>query len=256
MKKKDKKALEINEVEAAEAVETVEETVEAAEETVETAVEEVAEPEVVEEAAEVITEEAAEIPAEAPVVAAAAGKTTLQKIFCLRNILIAVGVVVVALAAFITIYILNHGTSGPDKAAEKYVQAIIDRDGKAANKVMCQAAKNQIFGYTDGEKQAKDAKIEKNMPKYFKTVYADASNWTITGTKVIQKTDSQKTLDELQKNHDETFGNGTKDKIGEVAVVRVNVKNKKTGEKIKLDVYCVRLGIRWYVYNPAAQITQ
>ncbi len=247
MKKKDNKALEINEVEAA---------------AEETAVKEAAEPEIIEEAAEVITEEAAEISAEAPVAAAAAvaGKTTIQKIFCLRNILIAVGVVVVALAAFITIYILNHGASSPEKAAEKYVQAIIDRDGKAANKVLSLAAKNQLFNYNDGKKQATDSMVEKNAPKVFKLALPEADKYQIIKTKVAWTLKSGKDFEKFVKYHDEVnnndnaiygngYGNGTNDKIKQISLVEVVVKEKGSKTARQINVYCAKIGLRWYVLN-------
>ncbi len=284
VKKKDKEILEIENKEAPveEAVEqaaevteeaaveveaVAEEAVEVAEELPEIA-EEAEETEVAEEAAEVevdsATEAMADGAAEVAVPAAVAGKSLVKKIFCARNIIIAVAVLLVAVAVFATFYILNHGDSSPEKAAERYIQAMIDRDGKKANKVMAQCAKNKIFGYSDGEKQATDAKTEKGIVQFFKgyanytgeSAFATATKWKIQSTKVVSLAKSGKSVEDFQKLHDEGFGNGTNDKISQVAVVQVKAKDTATGENVTAQVYCVKLGLRWYVYDPAISLVK
>ncbi len=174
------------------------------------------------------------------------GATGFKKYLTKKNIFLAVCAVFVIALIVVAIIILSKGAASPQKAAEKYVEAVFEEDAKKVIKVLSPFAKNKLLEY-DASKEATDGEVEtaleqklfSSLPNGIKINYAKA-----TASEVF---DDEYTIGIIKAAYSQ-YADAKITKYAKVTVkFEAEYEGKTETEEIAID--CVKIGLRWFVLD-------
>ncbi len=174
------------------------------------------------------------------------GATGFKKYLTKKNIFLTVCAIFVIAVIVVAIIIISKGAASPEKAAEKYVEAVFEGDSKKVIKVLSPFAKNKLLGY-DASKEATDSEVEaaleqqlfSSLPDGIKINYA-----TATASEVLN--------DEYSVGIIKTaYGEYADAKITKYAKVTVKFEAEYDGKTVteEIAIDCVKIGLRWFVLD-------